>query len=111
MGQLNDAVEKFKANDTEVIVISPDPAKESAEFIAAAGIEKRNFTMLLDPEFRIIKRLMLFKENDVKGEAIPATFIIDKKGVLRFKFIPQHYSERPPIDHIFEILKLIQDKK
>lgn len=111
MGQLNEAVEKFKENDTVVLIISPDPAKETAEFIAAAGIEDRNFTMLLDPEFRIIKRLMLFKENDVKGEAIPATFIIDKEGVLRFKFIPQHYSERPPIEHIFEMLKIVQEKQ
>jgi len=79
-------MEKFNEHDTEVIFISPDPAKESAEFIAAAGVEERHFTMLLDPEFRIIKRLQLFKENDMKGEAIPATLIIDKEGILRFKF-------------------------
>ena len=64
--------------------------------------------MLLDPDFSAIKKLMLYKENDIKGEAEPATFVIDKKGVLRFKFIPQHYSERPPLEHVFEILSLVQ---
>lgn len=67
--------------------------------------------MLLDPEFKVIKRLQLFVENEMKGEATPATFIIDKEGVLRFKFIPQHYTERPPLDHIFEMLKIAQVKR
>ena len=67
--------------------------------------------MLLDPEFRIIKQLHLFKENNVKGEAVPATFVIDKDGLLRFKFIPQHYTERPPLEHMIEMLKIAQLKR
>lgn len=91
--------------------ISPDNREETEKFLSVIDIKERNFTMLLDPEFRVIKMLQLFKENDIKGEAEPATFIIDKEGILRFKFIPQHYSERPPLDHIFEMLKIAGMKR
>lgn len=67
--------------------------------------------VLLDPECTVIKRLQLFKENDVKGEAVPATFIIDKSGVLRFKYTPLHHSDRPPLKHIHEILDMILKEK
>ena len=66
--------------------------------------------MLLDPDFKVIKRLLLFQENEIGGEAVPATFVIDKEGILRFKFIPQHYTERPPLRHVIEMLLVAQMK-
>ena len=111
LGELNDAIDRFRDHDAELLFIIPDNKEESEKFLEAAGVEDRKFTLLLDPEFRVIKRLLLFKENEIKGEAEPATFIIDKEGILRFKFIPQHYSERPPLDHIFEMLKIAGMKR
>ncbi len=109
---MNTAYERFADQDTELVFISPDNKDETERFLKETEFGgKRNFTMMLDPDFKVIKKLLLFKENDVKGEALPATFIIDKKGILRFKFIPQHYSERPPLEHVLEMLTVVQSTK
>ena len=91
--------------------ISPDNREETEKFLSVIDSNERNYKKLPDPEFRVIKTLQLSKENEIKGEAEPSTFIIEKEGILRFKFIPQHYSERPPLDHIFEMLKIAGMKR
>jgi len=109
---LNSAYKRFADQDTELVFISPDNREDTEKFLKEIDLgEKRNFTMMLDPDFNVIKKLLLFKENDVKGEALPATFIIDKKGTLRFKFIPQHYSERPPLEHVLEMVSVAQSTR
>ena len=78
LGELNSAYKRFADQDTELVFISPDNREDTGKFLKEIDLgEKRNFTMMLDPDFNVIKKLLLFKENDVKGEALPATFIID----------------------------------
>ena len=109
MGQLNEEIGTFREHDTEIIMISPDPLEETKEFWERIGQEP-NITIALDPDFTMIKQYGLFKENNLMGEAIPATFVIDKKGVLRFKYTPLHYSDRPPVYHILEMISVIENK-
>ncbi len=99
----------MRAAGTEIVLISPDNREDTEKFWKKIG-QKPDMTIVLDPVFDVIKKLQLFKKNDENGEAVPATFIIDKQGLLRFKYIPLHYSDRPPIKHIYEILSILNEK-
>lgn len=107
MGQLNQAADSFERLDTKLVLISPDTKEKTLEFWEAIG-EKPKITILLDPEFKLVKRLKLYKENNMNGESIPAVFVIDKSGILRFKYIAQFYSDRPPIEHLKEMISVIR---
>ena len=105
-----------------MLLITPDGKKETQDFLEKAGVDPE-FPVLLDPEFKVLKKLRLYDEAQIfttsrsekgselpKGEALPATFIIDKSGVLKFKYLPQYYSDRPPVDYILEILPVLISK-
>lgn len=90
-----------------LIFVSPDTPEKTREFWKEVGQSPMG-TVVLDPDFTVIKKYLLFKENDVKGEAIPAVLVIDKDGLLRFKYISQYSSDRPPIEHIEEMLRVVE---
>ncbi len=91
-------------------------------FFEKAGVSP-DFPVLLDPDFNVMKKLLLYDEAQIfttpggekgsdlpKGEALPATFIIDMNGILKFKYLPQYYSDRPPVDYLLEILPALVSK-
>ena len=40
-------------------------------------------------------------------EVFPATFLIDQNGILRFKYVGMDPYDRPPIEHLEEILNVV----
>lgn len=68
---------------------------------------KSNFELLSDPGHKIIDRYGLLKPNS-RGIPHPATYIIDKKGIVRWKFVEVDYSKRPDNEQILEALKALE---
>jgi peroxiredoxin len=44
---------------------------------------------------------------DGKGWPHPATYVIDRRGVVRWKFIEVDYRKRPTNDQILQVLRQI----
>ncbi|MBM3296006.1 MAG: redoxin domain-containing protein [Candidatus Aminicenantes bacterium] len=68
------------------------------------------FPLLLDPERRISKTLGVFASEwgGSKGDqGVPAVFILDGEGILRFKYISQSTADRPDLAYLGWILKNI----
>lgn len=93
--------EAFKKLETEILFVSPSELEKSKEFLAAAKVPI-SFPVLIDPEREVVKLYHVMGER-----AIPSLFVIDKKGVLRFKYISQNAADRPPTRHILEMLQVI----
>ena len=55
------------------------------------------YTLLSDPDAAVINRYGLFNQDDPEGRAIPhpTTYVIDRDGVVRWKFTEVNYRIRP----------------
>ena len=64
------------------------------------------FTLLADPDNAVIDRYGVFNPDDSRRRAIPhpTTLVIDKQGVVHWKFIEIDYRIRPTNDDILAAL-------
>jgi len=73
----------------------------------------RPFPILLDSERSVTKPLGVFATEwtgSKTAQGIPTVFILDKDGLLRFKYISQTTSDRPSWTYLMKILEMIEKK-
>ena len=64
------------------------------------------FPFLSDPGHRVIDRYgLLNPAAAARGLPHPATYVIDKQGVVRWKFVEVDYKVRPSNDQVIEALR------
>jgi len=63
-----------------------------------------DFPLLEDKDHKIISRYGILNPNS-KGWPHPATYVIDKKGIVRWRFIETDYKKRPTNDQILAALR------
>ena len=82
-----------------------------ADKIARDGM-KADFTFLSDPGHRVIDRYGLLNPNAGAREGIPhpTTYVIDRKGVVRWKFTEVNYKIRPTNAMILEALGRLAER-
>lgn len=84
--------------DTELLVVSIDDdagTQKAIDRIAADGT-KPDFTFLSDPDHAVIARYgILNPAGTRRGIPHPATYVIDKQGVVRWRDIQTDYKIRP----------------
>lgn len=68
-----------------------------------------DYTFLSDPGHRVIDRYGLLNTDSDRGIPHPTTFVIDRRGVVRWKFIEVDYRIRPSNEMILEALATVQD--
>lgn len=71
-----------------------DPIATNAEVAADLGLE---FPILADPEMRVIDAYDLRHRGGHEGSDIarPATFVIDRDGVVRWRNLAENLRNRP----------------
>lgn len=94
---------------TQILAVSIDKHDESEKLIALLekeGNNKVSFPLLEDQDHKVINRYGLLNPKG-KGWPHPATYVIDRQGVVRWKFIEVDYKIRPSNAAILEALKAI----
>jgi len=85
--------------DTELLVISVDQEAETkmaVQRITGDGAPP-DFTFLSDPEHAVIDRYgLLNASGSRRGIPHPATFVIDRAGVVQWRDVQTDYKVRPP---------------
>lgn len=68
------------------------------------------YTLLSDPDAAVINRYGLFNQDDPRGRAIPhpTTYVIDRDGVVRWKFTEVDYRIRPENEDVAAALAEIE---
>lgn len=71
---------------------------------------KPDFPFLSDPGHRVIDRYGLLNPDNSRGIPHPTTFVIDRQGVVRWKFTEIDYKVRPTNAQIMEALAGIRTR-
>lgn len=80
------------------------------KYAFAAATIPMPFPILVDEKRELSKGLDLFREEWGGGKGdqnIPAVFLLDKEGVVRFKLIGQHTIDRPSADYLEKVMSAL----
>lgn len=100
---------KQQRDATQILAVSPDghdDSKKLAQRLKNVSKDGVTFPLLADADHKVIDRYGLLNP-DGKGWPHPTTYVIDKQGVVRWKFTEVDYTKRPTNKQVLaEIRKL-----
>jgi peroxiredoxin len=102
-------LDENRKRDVELMAVAIDSRErlqQMADKIAADGLAP-TFTFLSDPGHRVIDRYGLLNPNG-QGWPHPTVYVIDKRGVVRWKFTEVNYRIRPTNAMIIEALAKVE---
>jgi len=105
LGELQDALSKFRAAGIKLYAVSYDAPEALAAFAAARGIE---FPLLSDPDSAVIRAFgilnTLIQPEDIPfyGIPYPGTYLVDEAGIIRDKFFPRHLANRSSAETVID---------
>jgi peroxiredoxin len=94
----------------ELILLSIDSREllqKMADKISTDGV-RPSFIFLSDPDHKVIDRYGLLNPNDARGLPYPTSYVIDKRGVVRWKFTEINYKIRPTNAMILEAVAKLE---
>ncbi len=95
--------------DTQLVVVSVDDENETRMTISRVGKDgvEPNFVFLSDPDHAVIDRYGIFNPNGGRRGPLPhpATYVIDKAGIVRWLDVQTDYKIRPTNAMILDALK------
>ena len=95
---------------TELLAVSVDARADLQKMVDRISKEDGqapDYVFLSDPGHRVINRYGLLNPNDPRGIPHPTTYVIDRRGVVRWKFTEVNYRVRPTNAMILDALKAI----
>ena len=111
--KLNALLDEQTRRDAELVAVAIDNRallQKMANKLIDRGA-KADFTFLSDSAHRVIDRYGLLNEASV-GWPHPTTYVIDRQGVVRWKFTEVNYKIRPTNQKVMDALaKLDGDKR
>ena len=96
----------------EILAVSVDPHDKAQQMRAKiADKAGMDFPLLSDIDHRVIDRYGLLNEKSSRVIPHPATYVLDRNGVVRWKFIEVDYKVRPSNEDVLkEVMKVEQAK-
>ena len=95
-----------------IVTVSVDDREKQQlmiDRIVADGGDTPDFVMLSDPDHRVIDRYGLLNPDAPPNRPVPhpATYVIDKEGVVRWGFVEEDYRVRPANADILAALEAL----
>lgn len=100
LSQLKDDYLYFRGLDTEILAVSPDKVNEALNTVT---LHKIPFKLLSDPQDKVIDEYGVRSAFNYGAEA--SVFIIDKAGMIRYKYIGKVPQDIPTNDILLETLR------
>ena len=109
---MRDKLDSLKEVDAEILAIDPHEVY-SARFLlkeTRASSDELQYPLLLDPSLTVSAEYGVSFQMRIHVERSnrPATFIVDKKGVLRYELRAKTFSDRPQLNDLIGELKKLQ---
>lgn len=105
LGNLQENLSNFKAQDAEIIAVSADDALHALNSVGEHGL---TFKVVPDHDKKVIKAFGVGNISK-KGIAWPALFVVDKKGVVQMSFANRE-GHRLHSNEILPVLSKITGK-
>ncbi len=101
---------KEEKEKVQILAVSIDSHEDSRKFVQK--LKERfagdlDFPLLEDKNHKVIDRYGILNP-DGKGWPHPATYLIDQRGIVRWKFIETDYKKRPINEQILAALREIR---
>lgn len=97
--QLQDAAAELAKRDASVVAIVVDDGPTNAKLAKRLGV---GFPILSDADLSATKAYGI--EDAGKDIALPATFVIDRSGKLRWLYVGDNPRDRPIVSSILDAL-------
>jgi peroxiredoxin len=107
--ELKNLLSEGPEGGTQILAISADAPEDLQRMVDRISADDQlapRFPFLTDTDHRVIDRYGLFNPDDPRGRQIahPATFLIDRQGIVRWKFVEVDYRVRPGNEEILSVL-------
>jgi peroxiredoxin len=96
----------------EILAVSVDP-HDKAQNMRNKLDDKagQDFPLLSDADHRVIDRYGLLNEKSKRVVPHPATYVIDRQGKVRWKFIEVDYTKRPSNEDVLKEVLSVENAK
>jgi peroxiredoxin len=84
-----------------IAAVSVDTPERSRALAEQLGLP---FTLLCDPAREVVRRFGVFNAKEKGGIAYPATFVLDRDRVVRFRSLDRT-AARVDLDGLFDVLR------
>lgn len=98
---------KEEKEKVQILAVSIDSHEDSKKFVQKLKerfVGDLDFPMLEDKNHKVIDRYGILNP-DGKGWPHPATYVIDQRGLVRWKFIETDYKKRATNEQILTALR------
>lgn len=94
----------------EILAVSPDTHRESNRLLGELSGDPSDLVLLADPDHAVIDRYGLRNMESSRGIPHPTTFVIDREGVVQWRFVETDYKVRASNEDILEALARLESK-
>jgi peroxiredoxin len=93
----------------EILAVSVDP-HDKAHFLRDKLKDQPgfNFPLLSDADHRVIDRYGLLNEQARRPMPHPATYVVDRRGVTRWRFVEVDYKARPSNEDVLAQVRKVE---
>ncbi len=111
LGELRTLLDGELRRDTELLVVSVDAERETRMTVTRLTQDGAgpDFRFLMDVEHAVIDRYGILNERGTRrGIPHPATYVIDKQGVVRWRDVQTDYRIRPSNEQVLAGLQTLR---
>ena len=101
MADYSEHLDDFRAAGAELVAISVDNAARAEPVRQELGIK---FPLLCDTRREVVKAYGLFNARENGGIAFPASFVIDRERVVRFRAL-EDVASRVNVEQLLELVR------
>ena len=101
MADYSEHLEDLRAAGAQLVAISVDDAARAETVRQELGIK---FPLLCDTSREVVKKYGLLNTGEKGGIALPASFVIDRDRVVRFRALEQ-VASRINVDQLLELVR------
>lgn len=108
LGQLRNALEDIKGTKAQILAVDPHESWSAKALLKQSGAstDDVSFPVLMDPSLTVSATYGVPFQMRVHTELSnrPATFIIDKAGVIQFAQRAETFADRPSVEKVMSVL-------
>jgi peroxiredoxin len=101
LADYSEHLEDLRAAGAELVAISVDDAARAESVRQELGIK---FPLLCDSSREVVKKYGLLNSGEKGGIALPASFVIDRERVVRFRAL-EAVASRVSVDQLLELVR------
>jgi peroxiredoxin len=101
LADYSEHLDDFRAAGAQLVAISVDDAARTETVRQELGVK---FPLLCDTSREVVKKYGLLNSGEKGGIAFPASFVIDRDRVVRFRALEQ-VASRISVDQLLELVR------